>query len=187
MSPWREMPTMYWQAIVTRNLVVFQQGEDVAFVWPYGCQSDRAERQCTGKQMRIPLPPFYMCTTLAAQHSCAPLSHCYDLAAMLPRHLQRSPFVHAVKLLACLAHKGHRQQCTARALVYPTSPGQLRPCQQFGAGWTSVREYMALSKAHRLAFRPATLRDDMFTSSLTGLSCKVAWLSIAPSDNLPTL
>ena len=43
------------------NLVVLQQGEDVAFVRQYGCRSDGAERQCTGKQMRIPplpLPPF---------------------------------------------------------------------------------------------------------------------------------
>ena len=50
MSPRREVPTMYWQAIAAHNLVVLQQGEDVAFVWQYGCRSDRAERQCTGKQ-----------------------------------------------------------------------------------------------------------------------------------------
>ena len=51
MSPQREVPTAYWQAIVTHNLVVLQ----------YSCRSDRAERQCTGKQMRIPpfpLPPL---------------------------------------------------------------------------------------------------------------------------------
>ena len=32
MSPRREVPTVYWQAIVARNLVVLQQGEDAAFV-----------------------------------------------------------------------------------------------------------------------------------------------------------
>ena len=32
MSPRREVPKVYWQAIVARNLVVLQQGEDVAFV-----------------------------------------------------------------------------------------------------------------------------------------------------------
>ena len=32
MSPRREVPTVYWQAIVAHNLVVLQQGEDVAFV-----------------------------------------------------------------------------------------------------------------------------------------------------------
>ena len=32
MSPRREVPTLYWQAIVTHDLVVLQQGEDVAFV-----------------------------------------------------------------------------------------------------------------------------------------------------------
>ena len=31
MSPRREVPTVYWQAIVARNLVFLQQGEDVAF------------------------------------------------------------------------------------------------------------------------------------------------------------
>ena len=30
MSPRREVPTMYWQAIAARNLVVLQQEEDVA-------------------------------------------------------------------------------------------------------------------------------------------------------------
>ena len=42
MSPRREVPTVYWQAIVAHNLVVLQQGEDVAFVRQYGCRSDRA-------------------------------------------------------------------------------------------------------------------------------------------------
>ena len=72
MSPRREVATVYWQAIVARNLVVLQQGEDVAFVSQYGCRSDRAERQCTGKQMRIPpfpLPPFWMCPKRTPRHS----------------------------------------------------------------------------------------------------------------------
>ena len=32
MSARREVPTVYWQAIVAHNLVVLQQGEDVAVV-----------------------------------------------------------------------------------------------------------------------------------------------------------
>ena len=58
MSPRREVPTMHWQAIVAHTLVILQQGKEVAFVWQYGCRSDHAERQCTGKQMRI--PPFLL-------------------------------------------------------------------------------------------------------------------------------
>ena len=59
MSPWREVLTMYWQAIVAHNLIILQhcQGENVAFLWQYGCRSGRAERQCTGKQMRVLLLP----------------------------------------------------------------------------------------------------------------------------------
>ena len=62
MSLRRKVPTVYWQAIVAHNLLFLQQGKDVALVRQYGCRSDRPERQCTGKQMRIPpfpLPPIY--------------------------------------------------------------------------------------------------------------------------------
>ena len=65
--------TVYWQAIVACNLVVLQQGEDVAFVWQYGCRSGRAERQRTGKQMRIPpfpLPPFKLVRFLFSGVCC---------------------------------------------------------------------------------------------------------------------
>ena len=46
---------------------------DIAFVCQYGCRSDRAERQCPGKQMRI--PPF----------RCAPFSG-IKMTGVLKRH-----------------------------------------------------------------------------------------------------
>ena len=46
---------MYWQAIVARNLVVLPQG-GMSHLWQYACQSGRAERQRTGRQMRKPPP-----------------------------------------------------------------------------------------------------------------------------------
>ena len=50
------------QAIVARNLVVLPHGGNVEFVCRYGCRSGRAERPCTGKQMRmpppLPIPPY---------------------------------------------------------------------------------------------------------------------------------
>ena len=61
MSPRREVPTVYWQAIVAHNLVVLQQGEDVAFVWQYGCRSDRGKDNVLASKCEYPpfrYPPF---------------------------------------------------------------------------------------------------------------------------------
>ena len=96
MSPQREVPTMYWQAIVARNLVVLQQGRNVAFVWQHGCRSDRAQRQCTGKQMRIspfPLPLFEMCLREGrSSHPAAARRHALTLRCeQRPSSCRRAP------------------------------------------------------------------------------------------------
>ena len=53
MSPRREVPTVHWQAIVAHNLVVLQQGEDVAFVRQYSCWSDSTVAGLTARRDNV--------------------------------------------------------------------------------------------------------------------------------------
>ena len=69
MSPRHEVPTMYWQAIVARNLVVLQQGGDVAFVWQY--RANALASKCEYPTFRYPpfkCPLFWLALTCTQEH-----------------------------------------------------------------------------------------------------------------------
>ena len=80
--------TPYWQPIVTRKLVVLDQGEGRSI-----CVTIRlgVERQCTGKQMRIPpfpLPTFLTCPSrLYFYRTCPRIND----SQMLPKFIKAVP------------------------------------------------------------------------------------------------